>query len=125
MSEFQLYASAAVLVEGLFLTQESSVTVARTTNSQAVNTVALGYAGESPGAAMVEITISSAVPSADFELNPGKFMKRNQEVEIGILGPGGKQLTARGFIISDNFQHAVNSASSLEFQFRGKMVDWT
>lgn len=125
MSEFQLYAQAAVLVDGLFLTQESSVQVQRTTNSQAVNTVALGYAGESPGAPMVEITVSSAVPSADFELNPGKFMKRLQECEIGILGPGGKQLTARGFIISDNFQHAVNSASSLEFSFRGKMVDWT
>ncbi len=124
MSEFQLYAQAAVLVDGLFLTQESSVQVARATNSQPVNTVALGYAGESPGAAMVEITVSSAVPSADFELNPGKFMKRLQEVELGILGPGGKQLNARGFIISDNFQHAVNSASSLEFSFRGKMKDW-
>jgi len=124
MSEFQLYAQAAVLVDGLFLTQESSVTVARATNSQAVNTVALGYAGESPGAAMVEITVRNAVPSADFELNPGKFMKKMQEVELGILGPGGKQLTARGFIISDNFQHAVNSESSLEFSFRGKMKDW-
>lgn len=124
MSEFQLYASAAVLVDGLFLTQEASVQVARSTNSQAVNTVALGYAGESPGSAMVEITVSSAVPSADFELNPGKFMKKLQEVEIGILGPGGKQLTARGFIISDNFTHAVNSESKLEFHFRGKMRDW-
>ena len=124
MSEFQLYAQAAVLVDGLFLTQESSVTVARATNSQAVNTVALGYAGESPGAPMVEITVRNAVPSADFELNPGKFMKKMQEVELGILGPGGKQLTARGFIISDNFQHAVNSESSLEFSFRGKMKDW-
>ena len=64
------------------------------------------------------------LPSADFELNPGKFMKKLQEVEIGILGPGGKQLTARGFIISDNFQHAVNSESSLEMSFRGKMKDW-
>src|SRR3990167_10475833 len=103
MSEFQLYAAAAVLVDGLFLTQESSVTVQRSTNSQAVNTVALGYAGESPGAAMVEIDVKNAVPSADFEMNPGKFMKSLKECEIGILGPGGKQLTARGFIISDTF----------------------
>ena len=124
MSEFALYAQAAVLVDGLFLTQESSVTVARSTNSQAVNTVALGYAGESPGAPMVEITVRNAVPSADFELNPGKFMKKMQEVEIGVLGPGGKQLTARGFIISDNFQHAVNAEATLEFHFRGKFKEW-
>lgn len=124
MSELQIYAQAGVLINGLLLAQESSVTVARSTNSQAVNTVMLGYAGESPGAKMVEITVRNAVPSADFELNPGKFMIRLEEVEVGILGPGGKQLTARGFIISDNFQHAVNSESSLEFSFRGKMKDW-
>ena len=33
MSEFQRYAQAAVLVDGLFLTQESSVTVQRATNA--------------------------------------------------------------------------------------------
>lgn len=124
MSEFSLYALAYVLVEGAILTQEGQVSVNRSTNSQAVNTVALGYAGESPGAAMVEIQVRNAVPSADFEMNPGKYMKNLKEVEIGVLGPGGKQLTARGFIISDTFEHSVNSESSLSFNFRGKFKDW-
>lgn len=124
MSEFSLYALAYVLVDGGILTQEGSVTVNRSTNSQPVSTVALGYAGESPGAAMVEINVRNAVPSADFEMDPGKYMKSLKEVEIGILGPGGKQLTARGFIISDTFEHSVNAESSLSFQFRGKMKGW-
>ena len=124
MSEFQLYSLAYVLVDGALLTQESGLTVNRATNSQPVTTVALGYAGESPGAPMVNITVRNAVPSADFEMNPGKFMMKLKETEIGVLGPGGKQLTARGFIIEDTFEHSVGAESSLSFNFRGKMKDW-
>ena len=124
MGEFALYSLAFCLVDGMLLAQEGQLSVNRSTNSQAVNTVALGYAGESPGAAMVEIDVKNAVPSADFEMNPGKFMKSLKECEIGILGPGGKQLTARGFIISDTFEHSVNAESSLSFKFRGKFKDW-
>lgn len=124
MSEFQLYALAYVLVEGALLAQEGHVTVNRSTNSQPVNTVAGGYVGESPGASMVEIDVKNAIPAADFEMNPGKFMKSLKECEIGVLGPGGKQLTARGFIISDTFEHSVGGESSLSFKFRGKFKDW-
>jgi hypothetical protein len=123
MAGSQLYTLAYVTVDGSILTEEASVTVNRATNSQAVNTVAKGYAGESPGAPSVEIQVSSAVPSADFEMNPGKYMKALKEVEIGVLAAG-KQLTARGFIISDSFKHSVGAESSLEFSFRGAFVDF-
>jgi hypothetical protein len=123
MSGLQLYTLAYVLVDGAILTEEASVTVNRATNSQVVNTVAKGYAGESPGASSVEIQVTSAVPSADFEMNPGRFMKALKEVEIGVL-VAGRQLTARGFIISDSFKHSVNSESSLDFTFRGSFADY-
>lgn len=123
MSALQLYTLAYVLVDGAILTEEASVTVNRATNSQAVNTVAKGYAGESPGAASVEIQVSSAVPSADFELDPGRFMKSLKDVEIGIL-VAGRQMTVRGFIISDSFKHSVGSESTLEFTFRGAFSDF-
>lgn len=123
MAGLSLYSLAYVLVDGAILTEEASVTVNRATNSQAVNTVAKGYAGESPGAASVEIQVSSAVPSADFELDPGRFMKALKDVEIGVL-VAGKQLTARGFIISDSFKHSVNSESMLDFNFRGGFAEY-
>lgn len=123
MSGLQLYSLMHVLVDGAILTEHGSASVNRATNSQAVNTVAKGYAGESPGAASVEIMVTSAVPSADFEMNPGKYMKNLGEVEIALLAAG-KVLTARGFIISDSFKHSVNNESSLDFSFRGAFVDW-
>jgi len=124
MAGLQLYALLYVLVNQSILTEEGSININRTTNSQPVNTVAKGYAGESPGAAMVEIQVDSAVPSAGFEMNPGEFMKNLKECEIGVMGPGGKQLTAVGFIVSDSFSHSVNQESKLSFTFRGKFVDW-
>lgn len=123
MAGLQLYSLAYVLVDGAILTEEGSVQVNRATNSQAVNTVAKGYAGESPGAANCEIQVTSAVPSADFEMNPGKYMKGLKEVEIGVL-VAGKQLTAKGFIISDSFKHSVNNESSLDFSFRGSFAEY-
>jgi hypothetical protein len=123
MPSNQLYSLAYVLVDGSILTEEASVTVNRATNSQPVNTVAKGYSGESPGAASVEIQVSSAVPSADFEMNPGKFMKSLKEVEIGVL-VAGKQLTAKGFFVQDSFKHSVNNESMLEFTFRGAFADY-
>lgn len=123
-SGLQLYSVLYVLVAQSILTDHGTASVTRATNSQPVNTVAKGYSGESPGAAMVEIQVESAVPSAGFELNPGDYMKNLKEVEIGLLGPGGRQLAARGFIISDSFSHSVNNESKLSFNFRGKFVDW-
>lgn len=124
MPQLQLYTLLYVLVDGAILTEEASVTVNRATNSQPINTVAKGYSGESPGAPSVEIMVTSAVPSADFEMDPGRYMKSLKQVEIGLLGPGGKQLTAKGFIISDTLKHSVNAESSLDFTFRGAFTSW-
>lgn len=123
MAGLSLYSLAYVLVDGAILTEEASVQVNRSTNSQPVNTVAKGYAGESPGAANCEIQVTSAVPSADFEMNPDRYMKGLKEVEIGVL-VAGKQLTAKGFIISDSFKHSVNNESSLDFTFRGSFASY-
>lgn len=123
MSNLQIYTLAFVTVGGAILTEEASVTVHRRTNSNAVNTVAKGYAGESPGAANCEVQVKNAVPSADFELNPGPYMKALQSVEIGVIAAG-KQIIVPGFIIEDTFQHGVNQEATLEFSFRGVFPDW-
>lgn len=123
MANVQLYTLAYVTVDGKLLTEEGSVTVNRATNSQAVNTVAKGYAGESPGAATIEIQVTNAVPAADFELNVGSYMKSLIPAEIGVIAAG-KQAVAKGFIISDSLKHSVNSESQYDFSFRGGFVDF-
>lgn len=123
MANLQNYSLAYVTVNGSLLTEHASMDITRSTGSQAVMTVAKGYAGESPGASTVEIDITNAVPSADFEFNPGPFMKALQPVEIGII-VASKTLVAKGFIISDAIKHSVNSESTLSFKFRGQFADF-
>jgi len=122
-TNLQLYALADVFVNGSLLAEEASVTIDRATNSQQVLTVNKGYSGESPGALMTEISVDSAVPAVGFELNPGLYMGALQAVEFTIFA-GSKKLTFNGFIISDNFSHAVNTESKLSFKARGSFSDW-
>ena len=68
------YTNAFVTLNNAILSQEASVSIRRTTGSQVVGTVPLGYAGESPGMSMCEIDIESAVPIAGFEYDPATVM---------------------------------------------------
>lgn len=121
MSNPQLYTLAYCTADGKLLTEEASITVTRASNSQAVNTVAKGYAGESPGAPTIEIQVTNAVPAADFELDAGEFIQTLKTVEMGVI-VAGKQLKAVGFIIQDSFKHSVNSESQYDFTFRGSFA---
>ena len=131
-----VYSIGEIYVGSVFLAQEASMSISRKTNSQAVLTVALGYAGESPGAPMCEVNVTNVVPSAGFELDPGSVMGSQR-----AGGPGGgsqpglqpvkftaivagKTLIFKGFIIEDTFSHAVNSEAKLTFKARGEFALW-
>ena len=124
MANLQQYTKAVVYVNSSVLSEEASVTIKRTSGSQPVKTVAKGYAGESPGSPMTEITVSNAVPSADFELDPGQFINLLEIVELTVFAAG-KTMTVKGSIIDDNFSHAVDSEAKLEFNFRGGPGSWS
>ena len=124
----QQYSLIDVYVNGGKLAEEASVTINRRTNAQNVNTVAKGFAGQSPGAAIIEIKVTNAVPAATFELNPGQFMGLTGGSALGVveitLFAAGQTLTTKGFITDDNFSHAVNSEAKLEFSAICSPADW-
>jgi hypothetical protein len=108
-----------VYLNGAKMLEETSVKISRDTKAQVIETVARGFAGVSPGARMMTVSVEAAVPSADFEVNPGKFMTGLQVVELTIFAAG-RTLTSKGFFLSDNFSHATNSPSGLSFDFTGE-----
>jgi hypothetical protein len=120
----QLYTNAFVSIDGAVLLQEASVSVSRATGSQPVITAPLGYAGESPGASTMEVDVTNAVPTADFEFDAGAKMKSLKEVELTIYAAG-KRLVSKGVIVADTFKHAANSESTYEFKFRGAFAEWS
>ena len=125
MANVQQYSLLYGTVNGQLLVEEASITVTRQTRSQEVNTTAKGYAGESPGAVLMEIDFTNAVPAIGLEFDAYSAMASLTPVNIGILGPGGKVLKGKGFIISDSIKHSVNSESMYEFKFRGTMAPFT
>lgn len=115
----QLYSLAYVTFDNAIASQEGMVSIRRTTGSQPVATVALGYAGESPGAAMCEIEIESAVPFAGLEFDPTKNMQGLIPIEVGVV-IAGKVAKSKGFIHEDDYRHAVNQESKQTIRFRGQ-----
>ena len=125
MANLQQYAKATLYWNGSLLAEEASVSIKRDSNAQVVKTVAKGFAGLSQGAAMTTISISNAVPSAGFEMDPGDFIMNNLVGQLTIiLGESSLELTANGFITSDNFSHAVDTASKLDFEFVTGPTKW-
>jgi hypothetical protein len=122
------YARATISVDGKDLFEEASVTISRATNSQAVSTVHWGYNGETPGAPMCELSVDNAVPSSAIEFDPGPYMLALTSVggpgpngiKFVIDVPGGPTMQFDGFIVSDNFSHAINSSSKITFSARGR-----
>lgn len=120
----QLYSLLYITVKGALLTEAGQINVERNLNASDVTTLAKGWAGVSPGAGVTDIRITNAVPSADFELDAGKHMATYEPAEIGVLGPGGKQMTVDCFILSDSIQASVNSPTQLDFTLRGPFAEW-
>lgn len=114
-----IYSLIYVSIDNAVLTQEGRVTLRRMANSQAVHTVPLGYAGESPGSEMAEGDIESAVPIAAIEYDPGKVIQGLIPVEIGVL-IGTKVAKVKGFIIEDDYAHGVNQEAKQVMRYRGR-----
>ena len=123
ISDLQVYTKAAVYVNGSLLIEEASITINRDTNSHPIHTIARGYAGEAAGSPLLEISVENAVPSLDFEMDPGQFMGNMQEVQFAVFAAG-RTLNFSGFILSDNFSHAVETESKLNFKARGFYTNW-
>jgi hypothetical protein len=112
----QLYTMLFVVAGGSLLAEEQQVDVARTANAQMVNTVAKGFAGVSPGAAMTEVDVKNAVPQGGFEIDFGQAIAALSLIDVQVLGPGGKTLKGKCFVLSDVTRHGVNQEASYEFK---------
>lgn len=123
-TNLQLYTLIYCTVNGALLTEHMSVEVHRMTDAQVIKTVGKGFAGVSPGSLWCSIDIKSAIPSADFELDPGPFMKALQSVEIG-LQLASKQGISKGFILEDTMSGAVDAPSGLNFKYVGTFPDFS
>lgn len=111
----QIYTLVSCYIDGSGLLEEGSITIDVSSNAQPVNTVGKGFAGMSPGAATVAVSIDSAIPAAGFEFNPGDYTRTLKIVEFTAFAAG-KTMTTKGFLTDYSLTHAVNSESKLSMK---------
>jgi len=119
----QLYSTAILYVNSSVLTEEYELAIDFLSNSNPVDTVGIGYAGDVSGPKRCEITVTNAVPSTGFELDPLRFIAVTQELSFSIFAAG-NVLAFNGFIESSNFASAVNTSARLSFRARGVFTGW-
>jgi len=118
-----LYTNVYTTLDNTIISEAMEVEVDQNPNLQQIATLAKGFSGIMLGAAMCMVTLRCAVPSADFEFNPSKYMRVGKQVELGCVAAN-RQLQGKFFIAGANFKGAVNDPANLTIQLLGPMVDW-
>lgn len=121
-SSLQQYTVLYCTIQNALLSEHGKLSVKRSNGAALVKTVAKGLAGISKGAGMVEVSVENAVPAAGFEYDAGDVIEGLVPIEIGVVGPAGKELKFTGYIMEDDLSHAVDSASSYSFSAVGNFA---
>lgn len=119
----QRYSNAYVVVDGKLLAHTVSLSIEKKNQATPIFTLASGFAGLSQGAPFAEVTIESAVPSADFDLAPDRAIRTNSVVEIGIV-MAGNQTIFKGFIQSASYRYSVNDSAKLSMHMTCRYEDF-
>jgi len=123
MSDSKIYSTGQVTMDNKLVTEAGSITLNKNPNVNPVMTLGNGFAGINIGAGVCELTIETAVPSANFEINPDPFMRVGKQVEVGVV-IANRQTVAKMFITGANYSVGVNQPTSLSISFIGPLADF-
>lgn len=118
MADLQAYTSMATYVDGTQLAESTQTTIRIQGNHIDNLTEAKGFAGQSLGASMVEITIENVIPSSGFELDMSEDILTNTPHEVTVF-VGGKTLTVAGYFTDAEVGKGVNQEGRLTLNFKG------
>lgn len=119
----QLYSNAYVTIDGTLAANEASVVLEKKSRLQEIDTLGAGFAGMSLGAAICEVTIESAVPSSDLDLQPDLFLRTGETVEVGIV-IAGRQTVFKAFITDATYSHSVNKEAQLHMKMLCRFAEF-
>lgn len=119
-----LYARLQVYINGDFLAECTNVNVKRVSGNRPQKTLGKDFAGVTPGAKGLNLTLDNAVPSMDFELNPGKFMNTTEVVEVTVYAGQVRHMSFKGFIMDDSLSQSVDAETKLSFTLEGEYADY-
>lgn len=123
MAQSILYTNTYTTLDSAVLSEVTTVKINKNPNLNVVSTLARGFSGVNLGAAVCEITLESAIPSADFEFNPDAFMTIGRLVTVGVV-MANRQMQTKMFISEADYSAGVNQAASLSIKLIGPLAPW-
>lgn len=120
----KLYSDIPIYIDGALATEHNKVQIERDAGNQEIVTVARGYAGVSPGAMTMRVTVTQAVPAAGFENNLGRKMAARETVEFTAF-VAGQKLTQKMYVMSDSISGGANEKSDMSFTLHGPWADFS
>lgn len=128
-----LYSKVSLYIDGKLLAQTTKISVKMEAHSSEIETLDMGFAGVSPGGARVVVSVSEAVPAADFEIRPmqsssawrptEKDKVEDKTVELTVLAAH-RHLTTLGWFRSWDLEYSAGGLSTLSFEFVGFSREW-
>lgn len=116
------YDKVTVYINGQLLVEEASVSLKASSGLNKVYTVQKGFAGVSKGAEEMSISISSAVPSENFEYLPAN-MPQGQIINVALFC-GGKTLSTSGIVMDYDLGHSFGQHATLSMSIAAQYQDF-
>lgn len=120
MSGFTSYSLIYAAIDSTTLTEEAKISFKRTSGGKAIETLALGFAGVSKGASLMNGQIFNMIPAqSGLEFDAGPYIASLQPVSMKIVRSDGAGLVFQAVILDDDTSHGVGSAASYVLNFLG------
>ncbi len=109
--KLQKYARGTVFFNGAPLVECTEIEVTENTGAHDVETMAKGWAGESPGVQSCDITFGSVIPVSGREQNYRKILQNGDEVEL-VIGAAAETVVYKGFLRQLKTKFGVSAVST-------------
>lgn len=106
---------------GVLFAYNTKVSIEWTDNNQDVETIPLGWAGQSQSPSKMMVTFTNALPSGGFILNVAKTFLEGVSGTLRLrLGGSGLSLISKGFIRQPKMDAGVGQTTTEDFAFVGE-----
>jgi hypothetical protein len=117
------YTNCFVTLDNTILSEATTITINHDPRLVEVETLAGGLKGMAEGSKRMTVTIDNAVPSADFEIDPTRYMVAGTRVDFGAVAAG-RQLQQSMWITSSSFTRGVNQEPRVSISLTGPFKEW-
>ena len=120
-SNLQIYSIINLTINGIPAAEHASATIDQNMNLQRAKTVAKGFAGVTPGAAVTEVSIDMLLPVVGFEAAQ-VMLNTSMDAVLPVsftFYVASNELVFNGFVESRSLSQAVDSEGKISFKAVG------